>query len=195
MVGNVTNLAEKRNPFIQATSGASPIDLDEKSKELLVEFNANLAEINRRDLPYQQKLDLIIEMQTKTCPLIFQQLLSPAPNVDISVIASRTSILLKDISQLIIKKRKTEVAEDINVSSPKFQLIFGWFLELFSRTLHENKVNEVEVSNIFSSLANNLVGWEDRIQKGLKGLSNKALTRAKNPFIEDFKEKLKVAKD
>jgi len=189
----VTNLADKANPFTVPDDAACTVPLSDDSQKVLAEFSQRIEDLNKPDIPYQKKLDAIIELNTRIVPIVFQQLLSPAPNVDVSVIASRACNALRDASSIIIKKREAEATDDIDPASPKFQLVFGWFLELFSETLHDQKIDEITVSNIFNALAAGLAGWEERVQKSLKGLSSKALDKADNPFIREFKEKLKAS--
>lgn len=189
------------NPFIgDATNKALkalkprnevPVDAAEK----LEAFRADIERLNNPNMPYNEKLDLIIDLKTRIVPLVFKELYSAFPNSDISLIASRASFALKEAAAIIIKKRESEVSDEINPFSPKFQKAFYWLIELFHQVLVENGCDEITVKNIFSALSGKLLGWEEVVAKQLKSISSKALEKVENPFIASFRNDLKKTSD
>lgn len=166
--------------------------LDPEAAKKLESFKKDLDKLNDVNLPYNEKLDLIIDLKTRIVPVVFKELFEEDPNPDISLIASRASFALKEAAAIIIKKRESEVTDDINPFSPKFQKAFFMFIELFHKVSIENGLDEITVNNIFSSLSTKLLGWEEQIVKSMKSVSSKALEKIENPFILKFKESLKV---
>ena len=184
----------QRSPF----SGTEIVDknntvdeLSESAQNSFVEFNKKLKSLFESDGSFSEKMDILVKLQSDIAPLIFMELISPIGSVDKSMIAARASSVLKEISQTLVKKYEAEVKDELEVNSPKFQLVFGWIIELFSEVLHNQKLDDITINNIFNALASELVGWEDTVAKRLKGLSRKALASAENPFITEFKNKLK----
>lgn len=164
-----------------------PVDAQEK----LAAFQADIEKLNNPNMPYNEKLDLIIELKTRIVPLVFKELYASFPNPEISLIASRASFALKEAAAIIIKKRESEVTDEINPFSPKFQKAFYWIIELFHQVLTENGVDEITTNNVFTNLSTKLLGWEEILAKQLKSISAKALDKVENPFIAKFKESLK----
>jgi len=176
------------NPFKVIKNG---LKVDPEFKKLKQEFDSLLKKFQSKDISFEEKLDLFIKLNSKIIPVTFEELISPVPNADRSIIAYRASSILKDMSSIIIKKKEIEVTDDINPESPRFQMIFGWFLQLFHKVLLDNKIDQVIVNNVFDSLSSELMDWESTIKKRLKGLSSKAVQRMENPFLDKFKNKKK----
>ena len=183
------------NPFIGADEkfkkAISRNDIPADAKERLLSFEEDIKKLNDPNLPYNEKLDLIIELKTRIVPIVFKELYANFPNSDISLIASRASFALKEAAAIIIKKRESEISDEINPFSPKFQKSFYWIIELFHQTLVENGADEITTNNVFTSLSTKLLGWEEVLAKQLKSISAKALEKVENPFISKFKEELK----
>lgn len=191
---------QKPNPF-RSINGAlnkpkspeSPSSAQAILNQKVAKFNEDLACLNQKDMPYSQKLDLLLALQTQVVPLIFQELAAPIPSVDRSVIASRACISLKEAAAIIIKKREAELSDELNPESPKFQMAFYWFLELVHQTIQELNVDPTITNNVFNLLSQKLAGWEALLAKSMKGLSLKALEQTKNPFIENVKLQIQEA--
>lgn len=148
-----------------------------------------LVELRDPDASFQQRLDKLVEVQSLIMPQLVAEIFATRPNVGRSVIISRTAMAIRDISNMIIKKREAEVADDLNPYSPKFQASFGWIIELFYMVVAKQGLDQIQISNLFNDLATELVGWEDKLDKRLKGVSSKALDQLNNPFLDDFKQK------
>ena len=186
------------NPFIgddkkPRKSSQPTIVFDQKGMELLAAFKTDIEKLNDPNMPYNEKLDLIIDLKTRIVPVVFKELYSNFPNPDISLIASRASFALKEAAAIIIKKRESEVTDEINPFSPKFQRAFYMFIELFHKTLQENNVDDITTNNVFNTLSTKLLGWEEQLVKSMKSVSSKALEKIENPFIARFKTELRTA--
>lgn len=185
----------EQNPFIgedvkKKLKPRNEVPADAQQK--LDAFQKDIERLNDPNMPYNEKLDLIIELKTRIVPLVFKELYASFPNPEISLIASRASFALKEAAAIIIKKRESEVTNEINPFSPKFQKAFYWIIELFHQVLVENGVDEITTNNVFTNLSTKLLGWEEVITKQLKSISSKTLDKVENPFIAKFKDSLKV---
>ncbi|MFA5071036.1 MAG: hypothetical protein WC511_01545 [Candidatus Pacearchaeota archaeon] len=190
---------DEKNPFViddkkigeSLDKAVKEKEIDPKTQAIIDAFLADLGRLNDPNVTYNEKLDLIIDLKTRIVPIVFAELFQEKPNADISLIASRASFALKEAASIIIKKRETEVTDDINPYSPKFQKAFFMFIELFHKVMMENGADEIMINNVFGSLSRVLLGWEEQVVKSLKSVSSKALEKIENPFIAKFKDSLK----
>lgn len=159
----------------------------EEAQRNLDTLQEHLNKVAKKDLSFKDKLDEIIKLNTIIISQFVRELVSPMPNTDKSIIATNAIRAIKETGLILIKKHESEVSEEIDLNSPKFQLIFGWFIELIRGVLEEQGLNTLQINNIFSSLSLKLSGWEDKIVKRLKGISSKALSEVKNPLVEKNK--------
>lgn len=181
----------EQNPFVadeKFKKNMNRNDVPPDAKERLEAFQRDIEKLNDPNLSYTDKLDLIIELKTRIVPIVFKELYANFPNPEISLIASRASFALKEAAAIIIKKRESEVSDEINPFSPKFQKAFYWIIELFHQTIVENGCDEITTNNIFTTLSTKLLGWEEVLAKQLKSISSKALEKVENPFIAKFKD-------
>jgi hypothetical protein len=176
------------NPFAKSDEDYRGGSDEERTKEevekVREEFNKALNAVLDGNVPLEQKLDGINSLTAQVIPELFKELLSPAPNVDRSVIGSRCANAIKNLASTLIEKRKVQVEDELNPYSPKFQLVFSWLLEMFHKALESEGVDEIVINNIFNSLSRSLMGWEETVSKSLKGLSAKALSNISNPLKE-----------
>ena len=158
---------------------------------LLKEVPKNLKKINDPNLELTQRLELISQTMSSLVVPLISEALSAQPNADRSIVFSRILMFLRGVSEQLNKKREIEESDDINCNSAKFQKIFGWFFDVIHKTMEDQKLDPIHINNIFSALHDNFIGWEDRIQKNLKGVSGKALQKIENPFIKDWQKDIK----
>jgi len=170
------------NPSSSKTSTKEKLDVDSVQKAI--------KEALKPDKSVQDSLTEIANIKADILPCLLRELLSSAPNPDVSVTVSRANMALKEIANLIVKRREMELSEAINPKSPRFQKAFYMFIELFYQTLVENNIDETQLNNIFNSFSTKLTGWEDAIENSLKGVSTTALDQVKNPFIQNLKTTL-----
>lgn len=157
---------------------------DEEVSKDLNDLKTCLSKVMGGDLTFNDKMDKILEMNAIIIPEMFREFSSSMPSADKSVVGSRILSAIKDIGSVLIKKRETESSEDIDLSSPKFQMVFTWIIELFKLVLDRQGLDSIQINNIFTDLSSELVGWEEKITKKLKGLSAKVLKEVKNPLVE-----------
>jgi len=174
----------KNNPETEKVSEEELQKLLEKNEENMKILKAHLDEVQNDGLSFGDKINNILKINALIIPHLFEELTSITPNMDKSMIASRTISAIKETGNFLIKKHETEISDEINTNSPKFQLVFGWFLDLFHDILSDQGLETIQINNIFHTLSLELSGWEDKINKRLKGLSSRALAEVKNPFLE-----------
>jgi hypothetical protein len=176
---------EESNPFINPE--------DKRRFQLSENLLNSIAELNKKGVSFSDKMDILLNIQAEVLPLLMEELSASDPNIDRSVIASRMGSFLKEMGNLIVRKREVEAAsDDIDPYSPKFQLIFEFFVELVHENMVKQKIDSILIKNFFNEFAAELVGWEDKIIKSLKGVSSKALGKISNPFGKEFKESIKT---
>ena len=187
---------EVPNPFNSPQSSSveasSPTNTQPtKIEQARQKFEKGLEVVNNPHSTYDEKFNTLIQLNTLILPFAFQELSAQIPNPDRSVIASRICTALKDATSILMKKRETELTEEINPDSPKFQKSFEWFIEVVRASMEEAGVDSTTMNNVFNVMSNRLQGWEQMILKSLKGVSSKALSEVENPFIKDFIAKTK----
>lgn len=201
-------LEDEQNPFasddigdtyVPPSKGSRPSKASAEAKAAAAELKRQtlenmtslLSQINDKDLPYQSRIESLQLLTTTLVPTLFQELLSEAPNVERSIVASRALMAIKASSDLMTRKREAEISDELNPYSPKFQLAFGWIVETFYNVLQNQGLEDLQVNSIFNDLAVSLTGLEDKLEKRLKGVASKALAQLENPFVADFKAELK----
>lgn len=160
--------------------------LDQARAELPTSVSAALERLNDPLTPLPQRLDVAAKLQSSLLPLLLAEALANSPNDARSVAVSRLQHGLKEVISVLKTKRDIENSDDLNPHSPKFSMVFGWFFDMVHQALVAQGVSEVAVNNVFAKLAMDLAGWEDKIEKRLRGVSGKALDSVTNPFIEEF---------
>lgn len=158
----------------------------QKNEEARAKFEEGISAVNSDTLPFERKLDKLIDLNNMVLPYLFKELYARYPNADRSVVGARICIALKTATDILIKKRESEVSEEINPDSPKFQKAFEWFIEVVRASMEEAGMDSVAINNTFNVMANRLQGWENLVSKSLKGVSSKALSEVQNPFVKDF---------
>jgi hypothetical protein len=153
------------------------------SKAKIDAFMKAIDDLNDPNLLYSDKMDQITKIYGDLAKELYSLLLSNRTDTSIASVSGRICKTLNSMSSIFIKMRESELSDEINPHSKKFQVAFGWFLELFVDVLKENKLDDTMINNIMSSLSSRLRGWEDTIEKNLKGLSQKSLANLEaNPF-------------
>ena len=155
-------------------------------KAMESEFLKGLEEINDTNVSYDRKLEIVVKLNSQVLPSMFRELFAQKPNADRSMVGSRMCMALKNMTDVIVKKRETEVSEEINPDSPKFQKAFEWFIETVRVSMEEAGMDSTSINNTFNVMANRLQGWEQMINRSLRGVSSKAMSEVENPFIKDF---------
>lgn len=143
------------------------------------------------------KMEAIAVATAHLSSLLFNEAVAKNPNVDRSIVISRLLISLRDISKVIKDKRDIEVSDEINIRSEKFQLVFGWFMDMIHEVLSRH-THPTVLSNIFNDLATVLGGWEDSIERKMKSVNAKTIRAGAldSPFTKDFiEQRQKISRD
>lgn len=156
------------------------------------EFMNGLKEISDPAIPFDKKLDTAVRLNSQVLPYLFKELSAQKPNADRSAVGARMCTVLKNVTDIIVKKKESEVSEEINPDSPKFQKAFEWFIETVRVSMEEAGVDSISINNTFNVMVNRLQGWEQMVSRSLKGVTSKAMSEVENPFIRDFMSRLKV---
>lgn len=175
---------EKGNHFISNRKEPSVEQIEKEQADL----EKYLASFLSEETSFSKKMNCILQMNAIIIPKLLWELNNPVPDVDRTMIASRTISSIKELGNTLMKSREIELSDDINLNSPKFQAVLGWFMDLFNEILERHDINNMKKNEIFNDLSIELSGWEDRIMKKLKGASSKALKGIKNPFLEKIKK-------
>lgn len=139
---------------------------------------------------YSEKLDNLSKLQISIVPQLLEELAKTYPSLERSVVAARTSSAIQAVSKSIQDRKAAELEDNLDAHSPKFQMVLGWFMNLFKESMLENDIDSATVDNTFTALAGRLEGWEDKVNKSMKGVTQKALAAVQNPFIEMIKDQI-----
>lgn len=164
---------------------------DEGRRSEVESFREEYAKLTDTELSYQQKMDSVLKLQGKILPMLFMEAMREKPSQDRAITISRASIAIKDVAGTLKSKHDAEVSEKLNPYSSEFQFTLMWLIELFAEILKREGVGGVQSNNIFSALAVELNGFEDRILNRFKGVASRALNQVGNPFVEDFMLKVR----
>ena len=163
----------------------------EKELESITNFENTLLELVDPELDFTEAQSKIAQIQALMLPQLFRETFTKYPNKERSDVTSKTAGILKDISNTLKNKRAAQIKTDIDPHSEKFEILFGWFIELIQETMEDEGFDEIQISNFFSTFAGRIPKWQDRVKTELKGLANKALQEVKNPFIKSFVKEVK----
>lgn len=163
----------------------------EQARQQLDNFREAVRAANDTTLTTSERLERLLALNAQIIPTLMEEVLSAAPNEARSVAASRAIMAVRDMANLVVKKHETETADAFNPRSPRLQVVFGWFIELLHDIVRKHTGDDVLVSSVFNDLAAELGGWEDKVERRLKGVSQKALGTLSSPFTEDFKTRLR----
>jgi hypothetical protein len=170
----------------QSTWDAGQEYLDAQRETLIPEIMGLMEQVNDASIALPQRFELASRAMTKLTGIFLSEALAPVADAERSVILSRLTIHLKAIINTLARKKEIEASDDFNPSSPKFQICFGWFLDVVNDAL-KAEVDPITVDNVFARLRKAFVGWEEKLQRQLKGRAGHAPQQ--NPFIREIEEK------
>lgn len=185
----------RRELFRRGLNPDAPIEeqrshVDVAREEVIPKLMAMLLDINDEEKPLPQRLELCSKVATLLMPVLVMEGLQPMPNPDRSTTLSRALSSLRDTVTILKSKRDVEMEDTLNPYSPKFAAVFGWFFQLFYETLAKQQVDEIVINNVFESFSLDLIGWEEKIEKRLKGVAGKNLETLSSPFIKEFTDNI-----
>ncbi len=160
--------------------------LDAQRETLIPEIMGLMEQVNDASIALPQRFELASRAMTKLTGIFLSEALAPVADAERSVILSRLTINLKAIIDTLARKKEMETSDAFNPSSPKFQTCIGWFLEIVHEALAA-EVDTITTNNVFARITTALIGWEEKVQRQLKGLEGHG--PQKNPFIREIEEK------
>lgn len=163
----------------------------ERQRQQVEDFRTALREANDTNLTTSERLERLLGVQSQIIPILMEEMVRSDPNEGRSVAASRAVMAIRDMVNMLVKKHETETQDHFNPRSPKMAVTFGWFIELLHAILSKHIDDDVLVSTVFNDLATELGGWEDKVERRLKGVSAKVLPTLTSPFMENFNEKVR----
>jgi hypothetical protein len=189
------NAPHRRGPGRPATVRPPPSELTlERRSELahaMLTVREQLRTLNSSDLTTSERIERLLSLNFSLMLPLFGEALSEIPDMNRSAACARAMTALKDTVAIVAKRHELETTDAFNPRSPKFTVVFGWFVELVHRTLCQH-ADDTTVANVFNDLSGELTGWEDRIERQLKGVAAKTLATLPSPFTQDFLERLQA---
>lgn len=166
--------------------------LNDIDKDIFNFIDSALSVISDQSTEYSVRYETIAALQGVLVKPLVREMLRSLPNDSKIKAIEKTSKILSDMLKTLESKKKSELSDEIDPTSPKFQLVFEWFIESIHQTMNEMGLDNLVINNFFQEFSTKLQGWEERVQKNLKGVSVKALEKQnlQNPFIQEFKENI-----
>jgi hypothetical protein len=157
----------------QSTGEAGLEYLDAQREALIPEIMGLMEQVNDSSIALSQRFELASRAMAKLTGIFLSEALAPVADAERSVVLSRLSTHLKAIIDTVARKKEIESSDTVNPNSPQFQACFKWF----SDVVHEAVTAEVDTittNAVFARITTALVGWEEKLQRQLKGLEGHA---------------------
>lgn len=177
----------------QSTGEAGQEYLDAQREALIPEIMGLMEQMNDSSIALSQRFELASRAMAKLTGIFLSEALAPVADAERSIILSRLSTHLKAIIDTLARKKEIESSHTIDPHSPQFEACFEWFLEIVNEALAEAKVDAITTNVIFGCLGRALVGWEEKLQRRLKGLEGHAPQQT--PFIRKIEEESRRVKN
>jgi len=149
------------------------------------------------DTKFGTKIDYILTSSIALVPILLNEL-----NPDNKLIdkdraehVMRVNSLLTSIQSSMYKKREMEAKEEVDISHPKFQKAMEFMVEVALLSMDDIGVDKGIQSSFIHDFSMKMVGFEDIVNKKLKGISFQDLDTVDNPLVRLFNEERKVTKE
>lgn len=162
----------QRNQTSAPTEGYSAADMMNDAAELSairkdlkeqgIALAATLRDPNTR---MSERQDAATKLLTAILPVLLNQMTSLRPNGDISLAVSRTTALLKELSNQFEKAEKHKQDMTINPHSEKFRQAFAMFFDDVMRSLKDSNIPDGQQETFKAALADRLRGYEERVDE------------------------------
>ena len=149
-------------------------------------------EIAGAEMTASQRIEKLLAVNSTIIMGLLKEALGEEPDLDRSTVLARALVAVKDTVGIIKSKSDLESVDSFNPRSPKFSIVFGWFIELVHRVLNSH-TDETITTNFFNDLVGELSGWEDKIERQFKGVAGKALASMQSPFVETFRDRVRTS--
>lgn len=156
-------------------NAATDLIITEINKELeLITIDNNLDSITR-----------LFKIQKMLIPAVIDQLKNPVNNLFKTRVLDRINAFIKTTLDTLIKAQELTIKEEIDLTNPKVQLVFSWFIDSIAESLTEL---DLDKQRFFENFSTKLIGWETNCSKKLSKVSLKALsqssTQLENPLLK-----------
>nr|DAX81718.1 MAG TPA: hypothetical protein [Bacteriophage sp.] len=178
-----------------AKSEIRAVDLLDDFKESVNKLTESLTQItNSESVKFGDKVDHIMNGMIALVPVLLNEL-NPE-NIKIDEAKSnqvmRVNSLLQSIQNSLYKKREIEIKEEVDVTHPKFQKVIEFIVDGALQSLQNINVHPDTQAAFIHDFSLRMVGFEDTMNKKLKGLSFQDLDTVTNPLIKQFNEERKA---
>ena len=185
-----------------APGGDTPVEQQMDNIRFGVEFSQRMENIgaeivesieNTSNTP-EEKQKSIVRALTSMIPAALREVGSIRPDADRSLVISRSTILLKQIGEMVGNIEKSKADATINPHAPRFREAFAMFLDEVMGALNEVGPTETQRDQFFRSLSDRLRGWEERVE-GMNSMSVQVRAKKVTPnamSIVDGREMARV---
>jgi hypothetical protein len=81
-----------------------------------------------------------------------------------TVVHTTSRILaLKQMAEVLLKRKDAALAERLDLKSPRFQKVFGIWMECFYDAMEKSGVPQEVISLVFETMKADMVGWEKKM--------------------------------
>lgn len=134
------------------------------------------------DQNLQSQIDNLSSFQEKLVNNVSALTSNSDPKIKLE--ATRTiSGVLKNLQSILQKQREMELKNEVDFNSPKVRKGMMMLIELFFEALQELDVDPDVIGSIKSIFQLKLMGFEEKLNQELKGISASLIDEAKNPFL------------
>lgn len=166
------------------------VDLVKKFEDSVDKLTESIRKISTDpDTKFGVKVDYLMTTMIALVPVLMNEL-KPDKIVDEarSDQVMRINTLLSSIQNSMYKKREIEVKEEIDVAHPKFQKVMEFMVEAVLEAMEDIGIDGGVQSSFIHKFSTKMVGFEDLMNKRLKGLSFQDLDTVENPLIKTFND-------
>ena len=169
------------------------LSTDLLSEEFLTDASAvteNLMLVASNDnVLFGERQNAIMSAMISLFPLLLHELNTDPLTYKKSEQATRICTHLEKLQNALYKKRESENKVDVDLNHPKFQNALDFIVEGFLDVMNSEGIDSSTKDRIVQSFGQKMVGFEDDMNKRLKGVAFSKLDRIENPLITSFNDK------
>ena len=149
--------------------------LNKKIDDLISSVKSELEISEQSDT--DSSIKKLIKIQKIVAPYLLEQLKNSSCNLYQTRVLDRFASVLNQMISSAVKMREFEIKEEVDVSNPKIQLLFSWFIDIIKDSLEESGQDKKAFFDVFTS---KLINWEEKANKKLSKTSFKAIQQNQN---------------
>lgn len=73
-------------------------------------------------------------------------------------------VALKNLAELLLKRKEASLSERLDLKSPRFQKIFQVWMEFFYDSMEKSGIGQNEINLVFETMKSDMVGWERKME-------------------------------